>query len=234
MHIEQEKQRNRELKEEEKADKAEEKRFANQETHSPRDNTDFAIDGAAADDEDNLDPTTAAHINSSHRSPRLLRLHRGPFAPKLQTKSPPPSPTRSPASPDGSSPESATERVKNWFRSRLQKPRSRAASSGGGGFIGGHALRRQGGGSATSLSEHSASMREVAMAGRGSVSSEEDVVRERERARARARLSGRGENESDVGLDGMSPPRVLRDPARVSSRGSLGSSRDSKFVEIIE
>ena len=126
---------------------------------------------------------------TSHRH-RIL-----PFTPRIQTKSsasnakgePSPLSPSSNTSPESAN-ESPTSRVKNWLKSRLHKPRSKSISgnnagsgakssdAGGGkapgGFLGGHRLKRlhpDGTGSMTSLSEdRSASMREVALAGRAS------------------------------------------------------------------
>lgn len=128
--------------------------------------------------------------STSHRH-RIL-----PFTPRIQTKPASAGNAKSEPSPlspsSNTSPESANEsptsRVKNWLKSRLHKPRAKSISgnnagggakssdAGGGkapgGFLGGHRLKRlhpDGTGSMTSLSEErSASMREVALAGRAS------------------------------------------------------------------
>lgn len=160
-------------KEEEKAAKAEERRLAREE----KDHESEAPPGAARQPNEE---------STSHRH-RIL-----PFTPKIQTKSPSAGHVRgepSPLSPSSNtSPESANEsptsRVKNWLKSRLSKPRAKSISGnnskssdagngkGSGGFLGGHRLKRlhpDGTGSMTSLSEErSASMREVALAGRAS------------------------------------------------------------------
>lgn len=160
-------------KEEEKAAKAEEKRLAREERGHESEGPPEA--GRQPNEE-----------GTSHRH-RIL-----PFTPKIQTKSSSASNAKgepSPLSPSSNtSPESANEsptsRVKNWLKSRLPKPRAKSISGNNtkssdagsgkapGGFLGGHRLKRlhpDGTGSMTSLSEErSASMREVALAGRTS------------------------------------------------------------------
>lgn len=207
------------------------------------------------------------------------RLSR-PFTPKIQTKTTFPARNDktdpSSLSPE-SSPESATEshstRVKNWLKSRLQRPRAKSTSMNtnsakserpAGGFIGGHTLTRlhaDGTGSMTSLSEgnRSASMHEVALAGRpvsalplsradeegesykrhgqvlssianDSVSSINSEVARPGRA-SRRRTRSKGSVSSDVDI---TPPKAIVDPERVVSRSSGSPSRDSKFIEIID
>lgn len=130
------------------------------------------------------------HEHSEKSPEETVTTHRHrlplPFTPKIQTKNATAYSYKnetSPLSPPANSPESANEsagsRVKNWLKSRLHKPRAKSISAlkGGksdkvpGGFIGGHALTRlhaDGTGSMSSLSDgnRSASMREVALAGR--------------------------------------------------------------------
>ncbi|KAI3392879.1 hypothetical protein diail_5012 [Diaporthe ilicicola] len=174
-------------KEEEKASKAEEKRLAREENDKRK--AAVGIASGAHDDEASREATERPVEESTPHRHRIL-----PFTPKIQTKPSPAGNAKSDASPlspsSNTSPESATEsptsRVKNWLKSRLHKPRAKSISgnnSGGGrssdaggkapgGFVGGHRLTRlhpDGTGSMTSLSEErSASMREVALAGRAS------------------------------------------------------------------
>ncbi|KAG6357153.1 hypothetical protein INS49_015030 [Diaporthe citri] len=177
-------------KEEEKAANAEEKRLAREENEKRKP----AAVAIASGEHESEGPLGAAEQppeqSTSHRH-RIL-----PFTPRIQTKSTSASNAKgepSPLSPSSNtSPESANEsptsRVKNWLKSRLHKPRAKSISgnnTGGGGkssdagggrapggFLGGHRLKRlhpDGTGSMTSLSEErSASMREVALAGRAS------------------------------------------------------------------
>lgn len=114
-------------------------------------------------------------------------------------------------------------------------------------------LHADGTGSLTSLSEgnRSASMREVALAGRpafatpsaqidevgersgaprhregGSVSSLSSEGTEVGRARARARTV--------AALEGIEAPKLIADPAGILPRNSGSPERNSKFIEIIE
>ncbi|KAK7721705.1 Eisosome assembly protein [Diaporthe eres] len=175
-------------KEEEKAAKAEEKRLAREESEK-RKPAAVAVASGEHVSEAPLGPADQPTEESTSHRHRIL-----PFTPRIQTKSTSASNAKgepSPLSPSSNtSPESANEsptsRVKNWLKSRLHKPRAKSVSgnnaSGGGrssdagggrapgGFLGGHRLKRlhpDGTGSMTSLSEErSASMREVALAGR--------------------------------------------------------------------
>lgn len=278
-NAEEEKARKEELKEEaktrkeeEKAAKAEEKRLAKEEKDKHR------ISGVVANED--TTPEHATEANSEEPTQRKRRLSR-PFTPKLQTKAFPSKADKSDPSslsPD-TSPESATEshsaRVKNWLKSRLQRPRAKSTSvnstSGkperpAGGFIGGHALTRlhaDGTGSMTSLSDgnRSASMHEVALAGRpvsalplaradeegesykrhglvilsnagDSLSSANSEVGTSVR-NSRARTRSNGSITSDIDID-ITPPRRIVDPERVVSRSSGSPTRDSKFIEIID
>lgn len=276
-NTEEEKLRNQELKdeakarkEEEKAAKAEEKRLAKEEKDKRR------ISGVTANEE--TLPERTPEADSEEPQQRKHRLSR-PFTPKIQTKTSFPSKADksdpSSLSPD-TSPESATEshsaRVKNWLKSRLQRPRAKSTSvnsaSGkperpAGGFIGGHALTRlhaDGTGSMTSLSDgnRSASMHEVALAGRpvsalplaraddegenykrhglvlssnaDSLSSATSEVGASVR-NSRARTRSNESISSDIDI---TPPRAIVDPERVVSRSSGSPTRDSKFIEIID
>lgn len=259
MHLltqlpEEEKHQAKARKEEEKAAKAAEKVQAKNDKDAHK-----SVDGPSDE---------ATERTPEETTPHKHRLHT-PFTPRIQTKTNVPrgdSPIVSPESSPESATNSPSSRVKNWLKSRLQKPRAKSVSVGqksdkqsGGGFIGGHALTSRhadGTGSMTSLSETAMrSMREVALAGRplsamplrtgeepsaigpaeslSSVSSDDNndnagsVTGERE-ARSRTKAA------RPEPLDGLTPPKVLADPARVPSRGSGSPSRDSKFIEIIE
>lgn len=180
--------------------------------------------------------------------------------------------------------------MKNWLKSRLHKPRAKSlsgsnhprsgagdksgAGTSGGGFIGGHALtgrHADGTGSMTSLAEagrdsgaRSASMHEVALAGRGPITA---LPLSGEAAGAAAANGGAGRapsvssdddggdhhNNDDDDDDGgrvarprstapaaaldlavITPPKAIADPAVITPRKSGSPSRDSKFIENIE
>lgn len=247
-NAEEEKARNKQLKEDAKAAKAEEKRLAKEE---------HAVDEHPHPEEKAPEATTT----SSHKR-RLSR----PFTPKIQTKSTSsttaannnngntPRNEASPLSP-ATSPDSATEsaagRVKNWLRSRLHKPRAKSVSviksgssnktsdskstHGGvgqqGGFIGGHALTRfhhaDGTGSMTSLSEGPTplSMREVALAGRRPLSSSPPLRHHYQTFSDEAGESSQTANHASRRSHG----RVASNPASFASSGS-GSST----IELVE
>lgn len=274
---EEEKVRKEELKEEaktrreeEKAARAEEKRLAKEEKERTK------TGGVVANEEAALDGTSEANPEESHQHKH--RLSR-PFTPKIQTKVSWPTrndkPDPSSLSPD-TSPESATEshstRVKNWLKSRLQRPRAKSTSVNSisnkserpaGGFIGGHTLTRlhaDGTGSMTSLSEgnRSASMHEVALAGRPistlplaradeegesskrhgrvlsstTADSMSSVSNEGVGPAREARTRTRSNGSVPKGID-VTPPKPIVDPAR-AVRSSSSPSRDSKFIEIID
>lgn len=184
---EEEKARNKQLKIEAKSAIAQEKRRSKEQ----RVISDEGCYHHPASGQQQLDEKAAEETTSS--SQHKHRLSR-PFTPKIQTKGTS-IPARnneasllSPVTSPESANESAGARVKNWLRSRLQKPRAKSISvikssnskingdkaAGPGGFIGGHTLARfrhaDGTGSMTSLSEagtrSGASMREVTLAGR--------------------------------------------------------------------
>ncbi|KAG8159381.1 hypothetical protein KVR01_011042 [Diaporthe batatas] len=177
---EEEKSRRDELKQEAKARREEEKAARAEEKRLAREQREHESEGP---------PGAARQPNEESTSHRHRIL---PFTPKIQTKSssatnakgePSPLSPSSNTSPESAS-ESPTSRVKNWLKSRLSKPRAKSISGNNakssdtgsvkapGGFLGGHRLKRlhpDGTGSMTSLGEErSASMREVALAGRAS------------------------------------------------------------------
>lgn len=275
-------------KEEEKAARAEEKRLAREDNEKRKPQA-VAITSGEDENQGPLGAAEQATEESTSHKHRIL-----PFTPRIQTKTTSASNAKSEPSPlspsSNTSPESANEsptsRVKNWLKSRLHKPRAKSisgnnaggggkssdASGGGGkapgGFLGGHRLKRlhpDGTGSMTSLSEErSASMREVALAGRASapvVASDEPG--ESSGGKAHGRIGGSASSDDDGGggggggddgpagrrqadgpsgapeLEGIAPPRALLDPAvagtGVTPRSSVGSgNRDSKFIENID
>ncbi len=157
---------------------------------------------------------------------------------------------------------SPSSKVRNWFKTRFSRPRaksSNAAMEGSApkrGFIGGVALAkvRNHNASMSSIDNRSASMREVAMAGRRRPLSTAALATEfpgkefgessaGSAARPRGRESSLVSSLSSVstGLDKfvearsevsgpISPPRLLQDPA--SGRGS--PVRESRFCENLE
>ena len=180
--------------------------------------------------------------------------------PKLQLKSRDkdeddavPAAERSPVS-DGD-PPSPSSRMKNWLKSRFTRPRAKSTNNAtdetapGKGFIGGVALAklREPNASMSSLDQHSASIREVAMAGRGSSSVTRDdepadrttrgrlgfpKTRTEDDAASVSSLSSDEEfTEARSDLSGrITPPRPIHDPA--SNRGS--PVRESRFSENLE
>lgn len=268
---EEEKHRKEELKEEAKARKEEEKRLAKEEKDANR------ISGVATNEETLAERPSEASPEEPQQHKRRLPQ---PFTPRIQTKNTFPTKTDktdpSSLSPD-TTPESATEspstRVKNWLKSRLQRPRAKSTSTNtnntkaerpAGGFIGGHALTRlhaDGTGSMTSLSEgnRSASMHEVALAGRP-ISAlplvRPDEEGESYKRHGRVLSSNTNDSSSSLSIEAVgqgrvsrtrtrskesvssdidiTPPRAIVDPERVVSRSSASPSRDSKFIEIID
>lgn len=241
-HTEEEKARNKQLKGEAKAAKAEEKRLAKEE---------HAFDEDPHPDEKATGETTTS--SSSHKR-RLSR----PFTPKIQTKGAPSTATNnnntsrneaSPLSPmtsPDSANDSAAGRVKNWLRSRLHKPRAKSISaiksgnsnrsndgkstnSGAGqqgGFIGGHALTRfhhaDGTGSMTSLSEGPTplSMREVALAGRRPLSSSPPLHHHYQAFADEPGESSRTSTAYNTNVNRRSYGRVGSNPTSFASSGS--------------
>lgn len=168
-------------KEEEKAAKAEEKRLAKEEKEKG------AIIPSISNNEDvpeSSEPSTEEAPQHKHRLSR-------PFTPKITTqktsaiKQDADSPLSPATSPD--SPSEHSNRVKNWLSKLRHRAKSTSVNNTNtskqtderppGAFIGGHALNRlhaDGTGSLSSLSEsdhRSASIRDVALAGRRPTSS---------------------------------------------------------------
>lgn len=159
----------------------------------------------------------------------------------------------SPKSPSGDETSSPTSKVKTWLKSRFTRPRAKteqptSSPSGGGGFIGGHTLHRRNADSLTSLDHsRSASMREVALAGRSkpthqqsglvgrsgvdsSVSSLSDSDGGFETVGA-GNKRGSGGSGMISSLSPPPPPRGLKDPARKASGSPV---RDSRFLENLD
>ncbi|WDK11946.1 hypothetical protein CGRA01v4_03225 [Colletotrichum graminicola] len=137
---------------------------------------------------------------------------------------------------------SPTNKMKEWLKSRFSRPRGRSSASENAderGFVGGVALTRMANESATSLDARSASMREVAIAGKP----EADALRSPTDGGSRTRGS---RDVSPVSSDSgserfvearddikgpVSPPIPIRD---AGLHKSVSPTRDSRFREIIE
>lgn len=226
-------------KEEEKAAKAEEKRLAKEEKDRNR------ISGVTANEETLAERTSEATSDDQQQQQHKHRLSR-PFTPKIQTKTT--FPTRSdkadpsslsPETSPGSATESHSTRVKNWLKSRLQRPRAKSTSMNtnstkaerpAGGFVGGHTLTRlhaDGTGSMTSLSEgnRSVSMHEVALAGRPiSALPLSRADEEGESSKRHGRVLSSNANHSSSSIDSDAGPDRSR--TRTRSKASVSSDID--------
>ena len=146
---------------------------------------------------------------------------------------------------------SPSHKVRNWLKSRFSRPRAKSSSVGEEGdkkgFIGGAALTNlhaDGTGSMTSLEQRSASIREVALAGKQPAEPSSSWFAKDEPGESSKTAEKRGRDDEvsslssddeafDDAKDSFSPPRVIKDPA-VSRRSSGSPSRDSRFREIME
>ncbi|CCF42261.1 hypothetical protein CH063_12308 [Colletotrichum higginsianum] len=140
---------------------------------------------------------------------------------------------------------SPTNKMKEWLKSRFSRPRGRSSAGENAedrGFVGGVALTRLANESATSLDGRSASMREVAIAGKtrvevsNSSAGYEDSGHKARNSRDVSPVSSDSESEHFVeardDLEGpVSPPVPIRDPGL---HKSSSPTRDSRFREIIE
>ncbi|KAJ2977552.1 hypothetical protein NUW58_g7776 [Xylaria curta] len=137
------------------------------------------------------------------------------------------------------SPKSPSGRIKTWLKSRFSRgPRSptEEQSKGKGsqrGFIGGASLTgNRGRASSTSVDSHSASEREVAMAGRDSSSHQSQPGADPEATIRRSTESDgvfRDEVRDQSGTM-LSPPRPIRNSSPGQGRSPI---RDSRFHEIM-
>lgn len=160
-----------------------------------------------------------------------------------------------PAAADGTSP---TSKVKHWLRSRFTRGRSWSGATededAKRGFIGGAALRESND-SNVSLSNHSASMAEVAYAGKSreqqeapptSAPTDQSATDAADNSSSRGRVRSIGSEESDgevfqeapetltpgavSPLSEMTPPRPIRE---LNDSKNSSPTRDSRFREII-
>ncbi|OHW91002.1 hypothetical protein CSPAE12_10371 [Colletotrichum incanum] len=223
-----EKQELKAKKEEEKAAKAEEKR----KLKGPEVQLgDSAVAGEASE----TSPTSDGHDAPVSRRPRQHK-------PTINTQKEA-STSDNPRSPSESG--SPTNKMKEWLKSRFSRPRGRSSADENAeerGFIGGVALTRLANESATSLDARSASMREVAIAGKSeadaprSLADHEDGGSRAHDSRDVSPVSSDSESERFVeardDLEGpVSPPVPIKDP---SLHKSSSPTRDSRFREIIE
>ncbi|KAK1968452.1 hypothetical protein LY78DRAFT_574191 [Colletotrichum sublineola] len=223
-----EKQELKTRKEEEKAAKAEEKR----KSKGPEI---LAGDSVIVGDSSEHSPTSDDHDAYVSRSATQNK-------PTINTQREA-SNSDNPRSPSESG--SPTNKMKEWLKSRFSRPRGRSSAGENAderGFIGGVALTRIANESATSLDTRSASMREVAIAGkpdaealRSPADGEHDGGVTRVSRDVSPFSSENGSErfvEARDDLQGpVSPPAPIRDTNR---HKSASPTRDSRFREIIE
>ncbi|KAF4999780.1 hypothetical protein FGRMN_2249 [Fusarium graminum] len=220
----QEKQDYKSKKAEEKAARAEEKRQAKEESRKAQGDTAVSGDEAIDDDastrsEDAVSPVIIAPNDSAEAS--------APAAIDTETSST--ERGRRKLS-DAASP---TSKVKGWIRNRFSRGKSlgeKDRENQGekrGSFVGGAALREPGTNqSSTSLDNRATSMRDVALAGRGTNTESND--REPDAVHDSRGVSPVSSLEDDA--DRIAPPPAITDPAE---RKSHSPSRDSRFREMI-
>ncbi|KAI0120072.1 hypothetical protein GGR51DRAFT_496175 [Nemania sp. FL0031] len=217
-----EKQEAKAKKEEEKVTKAEQKKLARTER------TKSAEHDHGARDERELDDNIIT-MNSSGQPVRIPRLGTQQTRPRSNSELVEEAPKSPPA------------KVKLWLKSRFSRgPKPPAEEQAkekvnhrGRGFVGGASLTgARSDISVASLDSHSASMREVAMAGRSSSSGQAQLDGDPD---AVSQLSV--ESDDEVFRDEMAdqptrltPPRRLRDASPAQTRSP---ARDSRFHEII-
>ncbi|KAK1655673.1 hypothetical protein BDP81DRAFT_8034 [Colletotrichum phormii] len=131
---------------------------------------------------------------------------------------------------------SPTNKMKSWLKSRFGRPRGRSAAGESAeerGFIGGVALTRLANESATSLGDaRSASMREVAIAGKGSETTSRSVGQEGDVSPVSSDAESEHFVEASDDLEGpVSPPAAIRDP---NTHKTHSPTRDSRFRENLE
>ncbi|KAK2028498.1 hypothetical protein LX32DRAFT_653068 [Colletotrichum zoysiae] len=220
-----EKQELKAKKEEEKAARAEEKRKSKGPETLPGDS---AIAGVSSEPS----PTSDDHDASVSRRANQNK-------PTINTQREAPN-SDNPRSPSESG--SPTNKMKEWLKSRFSRPRGRSSAGENAderGFIGGVALTRLANESATSLDARSASMREVAIAGKpeaealmspadggGRIRGSRDVSPVSSDSGSERFVEARDDIHGPV-----SPPVPIRD---TNIHKSSSPTRDSRFREIIE
>ncbi|KAH7189142.1 uncharacterized protein B0J16DRAFT_318780 [Fusarium flagelliforme] len=223
----QEKQEYKAKKAEEKAAKAEERRLAKEKQNAKGD---AAVSGEEAiDDGDSTrsedaasSPVAAAGTGSTEpNAPAAIDTETGTAERGRRKPS------------DAASP---TSKVKGWIKNRFSRGKSlgeKDRESHGekrASFVGGAALRdpdtNQ---SATSLDNRATSMRDVALAGRGTSQSSD---RERDALHDSRGVSPvSSDSDDDDQVPAITPPPVIKDPA---TRESHSPSRDSRFRENLD
>ena len=244
IQTEQDKQAQKERKEQEKleakakheqqkAEKAELKRLSKAEKH--RDLSDHARDGH--------EESTASReivVLNSNNQPVSIRRPVTPTAPEVPVDAQEEGADETSKSPRG-------RKVKTWLRSHFSRTsRSEEERPDKRSFVGGATLA--GRESSTSLSDRSASMRDVAMAGRdrgdrdsrsvpglrhsplGAGRPEHEVSPMSSSSSEEDFFGGSRDHRSSSAMTGLSPPSRIRDP---SIRKSQSPARDSRFREMM-
>ncbi|KXH28139.1 hypothetical protein CSIM01_09072 [Colletotrichum simmondsii] len=214
-----EKQELKAKKEEEKAAKAEEKRKSKLPEITPGDSAVAAAESSEISPVSDDQGTTHA----GQHKPGAINTNRESSG------------SDNPRSPSDSG--SPTNKMKTWLKSRFGRPRGRSAAGENAeerGFIGGVALTRLANESATSLGDaRSASMREVAIAGKSSDATPRSAAAQEGDV---SPVSSDSESEHFVEasdeLEGpVSPPAAIRDP---NIHKTHSPTRDSRFRENLE
>ncbi|KAK1989427.1 hypothetical protein LZ30DRAFT_744442 [Colletotrichum cereale] len=211
-----EKQELKAKKEEEKVAKAEEKR----KSKGPE-----ILSGNSAIAGESSEPSPMSDDHDASVSRRANQIK-----PTINTQSEV-SNSDNPRSPSESG--SPTNKMKEWLKSRFSRPRGRSSAGENAderGFVGGVALTRIANESATSLDVRSASMREVAIAGKpgdggGRTRGSRDVSPVSSDSGSERFVEARDDLEGPV-----SPPLPIRD---TGLHKSVSPTRDSRFREII-
>ncbi|KAI1188280.1 hypothetical protein F5B17DRAFT_396241 [Nemania serpens] len=221
-----EKQEAKAKKEEEKAVKAKQKKLARAEKNQPAEND--------HDASEQLEPEEDMIVmNSSGQPVRVSGLDSEGTRTGTRPETRPEGPQEGPRSPQS--------KVKTWLKSRFSRgPKSPTEEqhkdkASQKGFVGGASLaENQGNHSATSLeSRNSASVREVAMAGKNSASHSSRLEGDLLPA---SPLSEESDYEffrdevADQPITKLTPPRPIRSSSPVQSQSP---ARDSRFLEII-
>ncbi|QPC64618.1 hypothetical protein HYE67_006849 [Fusarium culmorum] len=223
----QEKQEHKAKKAEEKAARAEERRHAKEEKQKARGDT--AVSGEEA-----IDDGESTRSNDAASSPIVAAAPGSteadaPAAIDTETGSTERG-RRKPS--DAASP---TSKVKGWIKNRFSRGKSlgeKDHESHGdkrGSFVGGAALRDPDTNhSATSLDNRATSMRDVALAGRGTNGepSDRDMLHD---SRGVSPVSS--DSDDDEGVPAITPPPAIKDPV---GRQSHSPSRDSRFRENLD
>ncbi|KAI2779498.1 hypothetical protein F4815DRAFT_473316 [Daldinia loculata] len=208
-------------KEEEKAAKAEQKRLARTEKRR-------STAERPGESQDEPDPTSGTVVMNTAGQPVSMPPLEPEFAAAAENAEDGVVDRESASPGEGSSKGG----VKTWFKNRFSRGAKQPEDKGKSverGFVGGAAL--MGVNSSTSIDNRSASVRAVAMAGRGRTTGLED-----EAAGAAMPVSSWSDDENEYFRDEardrpgtpLTPPRPLR-----SSVASHSPSRDSKFVEMV-